>query len=120
MNDELLKEAYKFKETIENDERVTALKKAEKEMENSEEVMRLAYAFSCAQDDYNDTLRHFSMDSKEARDKQHKLYETKLALDSHPLVKEYNKKYKKVRLMYEKIQKEIFTPFNSHNCNEKR
>ena len=47
------------------------------------------------------------------------LYEAKLNLDNHPLVKEYNEAYKEVRLLYEIINKELFNDFNlkgKHQC----
>ncbi|MCH5172426.1 MAG: YlbF family regulator [Erysipelotrichales bacterium] len=115
-----MKEAYVLKELLENDERIIRLKKDEKEMENSEEVMRLSYAFSCAQNEYNDILKHFKTDSDEAKKYQRKLYEAKKNLDSHPLVKKYLQSYQEVRLVYNKIQDEIFKPFIAHECKEKR
>ena len=115
-----MNEAYALKEILEKDERVIKLKQDEYEMENSEEVMRLSYSFSCAQDEYNDILKHFKPDSDEARKYQRKLYESKANLDSHPLVKKYLQSYQEVRLIYNKIQKEIFNPFNTHECKEKR
>ena len=115
-----MKEAYALKELMETDERVIKLKKDEEEMENNEEVMRLSYIFSCAQNEYNDILKHFKVDSEEAKKYQKKLYEAKTNLDSHPLVRKYLQSYQEVRLIYNKIQKEIFKPFNNHECNEKR
>ena len=115
-----MKEAYTLKEVMESDERVIKLKQDEFRMENNEEVMRLSYAFSCAQDEYNDILKHFKAESEEAKKYQRKLFETKTKLDSHPLVKNYLQSYQAVRLMYNQIQREIFKPFGNHECNEKR
>lgn len=120
MDIELMKEAYALKEVLESDERIIKLKQDETEMENSEEVMRLSYAFSCAQDEYNDILKHFKPESEEAKKYQRKLYEAKFNLDSHPLVKQYLQSYQEVRLIYNEIQNKIFKPFNTHECNEKR
>ncbi len=115
-----MKEAYVLKDEMEKDERVINLKKAEKAMENCEDVMRLSYAFSCAQDEYNDILKHFEIDSAEAKKYQKKLFEVKRKLDEHPLVKNYLQHYQKVRLMYEDIQESVFRPFTKGGCIEKR
>ena len=98
MDEKLMVQAYKLKDALENDERVLALSKAEKIMENDEDVMRLSYRFSLANDNYNETLRHFSLDS------------------------DYLKKYQQVRLMYEQVDKLIFSKFNNKpDCkSEKR
>lgn len=120
MDEELIKQAYALKELLDSDERVLKLNEAEKEMENSEGVMRLSYAYSVAQDEYNDALRHFKIESNEARELQKKLYEAKKSLDEHPLVQNYLKRYQDVRLMYNKIQNELFKPFNRHVCNEEK
>ncbi len=122
MDEKLMVQAYKLKDALENDERVLALSKAEKLMENDEDVMRLSYRFSLANDNYNETLRHFPLDSDEARKAQKELYEAKKNLDAHPLVSDYLKKYQQVRLMYEQVDKVIFNKFNNkHYCkSEKR
>ena len=122
MDEKLMVQAYKLKDALENDERVLALSKAEKIMENDEDVMQLSYRFSLANDNYNETLRHFPLDSDEARKAQKELYEAKKNLDAHPLVSDYLKKYQQVRLMYEQVDKLIFNKFNNKpDCkSEKR
>lgn len=122
MDEKLMVQAYKLKDALENDERVLALSKAEKLMENDEDVMRLSYRFSLANDNYNEILRHFPLDSDEARKAQKELYEAKKNLDAHPLVSDYLKKYQQVRLMYEQVDKVIFNKFNNKpDCkSEKR
>ena len=122
MDEKLMVQAYKLKEALENDERVLALSKAEKLMENDEDVMRLSYRFSLANDNYNEILRHFPLDSDEARKAQKELYEAKKNLDAHPLVSDYLKKYQQVRLMYKQVDEVIFNKFNNkHYCkSEKR
>lgn len=122
MNEDLILEVYKLKEVLENDPRVKDMLEAERIMKNDEDVMRLSYRFSIANDEYNEALRHFKIDSGEARNAQKKLYEAKLALDSNPLVSDYLKKYQQVRLMYSQIDEIVFAKFhNKAKClNEKR
>ncbi len=120
MKDEILSKAYTLKEALEKSDNVTKLKQAELLMEKDDEVMVLSYHFSCAQMEYNDVLKHFDKNSEQAIKVQKKLYETKKKLDEHTLVKNYLMAYQKVRQDYELIQKEIFAPFNMHECNEKK
>ena len=102
-----------LKELIENDENVLKVKELDKKMNESEEVMKLAYQKDMALVDYESALNHFGANSKEVKVAQKKLYEAKLALDSHPLVKEYNSYFSKVRLLYKKINSELFGEFAS-------
>ena len=108
MNKELLTSLTSLKDALENDERVITLNKLEKELNENEEVMKLAYLKDMAALEYDDALKHFSKDDEVVKEKQKKLYEVKYNLDSHPLVKKYNEVYQKVRLLYEHINEELF------------
>ena len=77
-----------LKKQLDNDERVVRLINLEKEMENNEEVMSLSYKKDMAASRYSDLLNYYSEDSEEAKKALKELHEAKLALDSHPLVKE--------------------------------
>ena len=44
------------------------------------------------------------------------LHEAKLALDNHPLVKEYLSCYKEVRELYSELNNILFANFNSNLC----
>ena len=98
-----------LKEAITNDERVKALNEVEDRLNKDEEVMKLAYLKDMALLGYEDATKHFDKDSNEVKEAQHKLYEAKFNLDSHPLVKEYNQKYQEVRKIYEYINEELFS-----------
>ncbi len=100
-----------LKASIEKDERIIALNKIEKEMEECDEVMELSYRKDMACMAFNDALKHFPKDSKEVREAQHALYEAKLNLDSHPLIEKYNKAYKDVKKIYALVNKALFEPF---------
>ena len=111
MNDSLANSLTNLKEAIEKDERVLRLSELDKKLNENEEVMKLAYKKDMALVSYEDALKHFKEDSKEVRDAQKRLNEAKLSLDNHPLVKEYNEAYKDVRLLYNKINEELFSRF---------
>lgn len=96
------------------------LSKKEKEMEHDDGVLLLAYHFDKAQQLYNDILKHFNMESMQAKEVQKQLYLAKKELDEHPLVQEYMRAYTQIRKMYEILQREIFDPFNAHSCDKKR
>ena len=113
MDAELATLLNNLKTAIENDERVLALKQIDDKLNKDEEVMKLAYQKDMASLSYEDALKHFPKDSKEVKDAQIRLHQAKLALDNHPLVKQYNEAYKNVRLMYEKINEELFSSFKN-------
>lgn len=120
MDNDLISLAYQLHDAIEADQRVVRLKTAEKVMENDEKVMRLAYTYDLAQTQYNETLKIFTETSKEAVFAQRILFESKKKLDENPLVIEYNKAYREVRLIYSDLQAKIFEPFNIHECKERK
>jgi hypothetical protein len=107
--------AMELHDSIENDPRVIALKKAEERMEQDHEVMRLGYFFELAQTEYNAVLKIFDTNSIEALNAQKKLYKAKKVLDENTLVSEYLLCFQTVRKMYDIIQLELFSPFVTHN-----
>ena len=66
--------AFSLADSIVKDPRVLALKKAEKAMEENDEVGRLAFAFDTAQTHYNDFLKIYSETSPEVQKAQKDLY----------------------------------------------
>lgn len=106
--------SYELKELLANDERVILLDKLEKEMDNNEEVMALAYQKDMALSKYNDALNHFANDSEEVKKAQHELHLKKEALDNHPLVRDYLNAYSKVRDLYFELNDILFSNLNSN------
>lgn len=111
MNDSLLNSLSKLHESIENDPRILRLNELDEKMNNDEEVMKLAYRKNVAITEYEDALRFFKDGSPEVQAAQKKLHEAKLNLDLNPLVQEYNKAFKEVQLMYQKINGTLFDKF---------
>lgn len=112
MNQKLLLKINELKKEIDSSEEVKKLNQINDLLNKNEEVMKLAYAKDTASVKYEDALKHFKEGSKEVEAAQKALYEAKLQLDSHPMVKEYNEQFKIVRKMYDKINEELFNPFN--------
>ena len=117
MDNLLLEKVYALKEGIEKDPRVLKLEELDKKLSNDEEAMKLSYKKDVALSNYEDALKHFKEDSEEVKNAQKALHKAKYELDSLEIVKEYNKAYKEVRLLYEKINEELFSEFKeSHSC----
>lgn len=112
MDQKLLSELEVLKREINDSEEVKKLQVLNDELNKNEEVMKLAYQKDVKSTKYDDAIRHFGENSKEAEQAQKELYQAKLALDSHELVKRYNEQFKIVRKMYDKINEELFHPFN--------
>ena len=121
MNEQILNKCQLLKEAIEKDPRILLLNQLEKEIENNEEVMVLSYKKDVALANYEDTIKYFKDDQDKIQKAQKLLAESKYNLDIHPLVKQYNKAYLEVKLMYEEINNQLFYIFRTHheNCENK-
>lgn len=120
MNQKLLEKIGDFRMELANDKRILNLNRLEAKMEQSEEVMALGYQKDIKENTYNDSLRHFGPHSKEAKQAQKALFEAKTRLDNHPLVRQYLLAYRDVRILYEEINNELFSPFKEHFCEGKK
>ena len=112
MDQILLNKATKLKEELDNLPEVKELERLNSLLNENEDVMRLAYKKDMCATKYEDTIRYFGKESDEALEAQKALHLAKLELDKHELVQAYNKQYKIVRKIYDKINEEIFNPFN--------
>ena len=112
MNQNLLEKASKLKEEINSLPEVIELERLNKLLNENEEVMKLCYRKDVCATKFEDAVRYFGQNSNEAQEAQKVLYQAKLELDNNELVKAYNEQYKKVRKIYDKINEEIFNPFN--------
>ena len=112
MNQNLLEKATSLKEKIDTLLEVKELERLNALLNENEEVMKLAYRKDAASTKYEDAIRFFGENSSEAKAAQKVLHQAKLALDENELVRKYNEAYKKVRKIYDKINEEIFNPFN--------
>ncbi|MDY0345113.1 MAG: YlbF family regulator [Bacilli bacterium] len=120
MNKTMLQKIENLKELLSNDERVLAMQLAEKQMEESEEVMKLAYQKDLAETSYNDALRHYGEQSKEVKESQKRLFIAKSELEKHHHVQAYLMAFREVRILYEEINEKLFVPFQEHICEGKK
>ena len=116
MNESLEEKVSTLKSLLENDERIISLNQLDKEMSNSEEVMRLSYALDVASSKYSDMLSIYPDDSKEVKEARLDLVNAKERLYSHPLVKDYLNEYKKIRELYAEIDDILFSDFAVKLC----
>jgi len=72
------------------------LDELEKELNNNEEVMRLAYIKDNKCTIYSDALKIYDENNENVIKARKELNQAKIDLDNHPLVKEYNKVYSEV------------------------
>lgn len=112
-------EIIELGEKLNSREEVQRLIELEKRLKEDEEVLKLAHDFSLAQSEYNSCLNHYDFESKEASVYQKKLYEAKLTLDSHPLVKEYNDCLIKVNEPLRYLEYNLLSKLNSsYKCKK--
>lgn len=111
MDNSLIESLSKLKDAIKNDPRVLKLEELDKQLNNDEEVMKLAYKKDMALLAYEDALKNFKEGSKEVSEAQKSLHKAKLDLDNHSLVKQYNEAYKEVRHIYDMINEQLFNDF---------
>ena len=104
--------AYELKDCLSQDERIKRLNSLEVKMNNDNEVIALAYQKDLAVSNYSDALNHFAEDSNEVLKARKELHEKKLALDTHPLVREYLDAYKEVRDLYIQMNALLFDGLN--------
>lgn len=109
-----------LKDALKNDERIIRLKQIENELENDDEVKVLAYQLDCASREYNDALKIYDIEHDISKEKQKNLYNKKIKLDSLEIVKKYNKAYREVYDLYNKINEEIFNPLSPSLCHRRK
>ena len=118
MNEKIVLKAYELNKELTNDERYINVVRFEKEMEEDEEVIKLSYKKDVANANYNDTLRHFSEDSKEAKKAQKELYLAKKELEEHPKVKRYLKALQELRMLLDEVNNILFKDLNLDLCKK--
>lgn len=111
MEEEIYESLNQLRDALNNDERIKKLNGLEEMMYQNEEVIELTKKKNALEDQYGLVLSYSDMNSEEAKKVQKALFEAKLQLDSHPLVKEYNACFIEVRDLYMQIDDIIFGPF---------
>lgn len=100
MDDKLYIDVINLKKALMENNEVKLLNKFESEMENDDQVKLLAYQFDMAQLNYNDALKH---NDPEVKNYYKKMIDCYHNLNQNDKVKQYNKQYEKVKILYDKI-----------------
>lgn len=110
----------RLREVLINRKEVIRWNQIEKEMEEDETILKLANEFAVAQSEYNACLNHFDVDDEESRAYSKKLYEAKLRLDNHPLIKEYYECFHEVNEPLRYLEYHLLKPLKikSENCKK--
>lgn len=113
MEEEILKSITSLGDALKEDPRVKRLNSLEEKLYEDFTLIELVKKKDDIERDYESSLSYLSPSSEEAKIKQKALYEAKLALDSYPLVKEYNEAYIIVRDLYMQIDDIVFGKYRS-------
>lgn len=111
--------AYELKKMLIEDSRIVSLNDAEEKMNNSDEVIKLTYQKDILSDKYSDLLKYFAPDSDEVKSAQKNLFLAKKELEENELVRDYLSKYQQVRMMFDFVNKELFSLLNIDLCEAK-
>ena len=104
-----------LKKEMDNDPRFLKLQEKEEKMNNSEEVMRLAYQKDLKSDRYNDLLKIYDDKHPLVVQARKELVEAKTNLESHQFVKEYLQAYIEVKKLLYKVNEILFVDFKGEN-----
>ena len=116
MDERILEKTYQLKRALDSDPRILALNEIEARMNTNEEVMALSYKKDVALNHYNEMLKYYKDDSEEVIKARQELAKAKKELESHPIVREYLSCYQAVRLLFEEINKALFSYLNKNAC----
>lgn len=107
-----------LKEAIINSQTYKDTLYAEKLMNESENVIRLAYIKSQKENMYSDLLKYYKEDSDEVRHAQKELFIAKKNIEELKEVKDYLRCYQKLRMMLDEVNNELFKGFSLNLCGK--
>lgn len=105
--------AYDLKTTLEQEPCVVRLESLNQALNKEQELLRLSEEFHALQLDYERLWELYGDEHPQLLSVQKKLHQLKLTIDTHPLVKTYLEAYRDVRHLYQRLQKDLFTPFHT-------
>ena len=117
MDEKVIQLLEALKKALEKDERITSLNALEEKMNNDDSVIKLVIKKNQDNDHLLEMVKYFGDASKEASEARKALQKSKEALYSHPLVKQYNETYQKVRDLYIELNRILFSGLNI-NCHK--
>lgn len=109
MEEKIYDLALKLNESIRNSEVYLECVNKEKMMNESDEVIALAYKKDMVLLRYNDALKIYSDDSEEVKAIRKELSLAKYNLDIHPLVKAYSEAYSLLKQELYKVNNILFS-----------
>ena len=110
--------AIKLKEEIHSCEEFIELLINEKEMENNDEVIFLAYQVDQKATRYSDSIKLYDEQSKEVVEARRELFLAKKELEEHEIVRKYLKSYQGVRLILDEINNILFKDISINLCKK--
>ena len=113
MNERTCRDLYALANAMENDPRYRELEELDRLLNSDPEVQGLSTKAKKAAEDFDEALRLYGEDSKEAKEAQHLLYIAKKELDEHPLSRRYYAAYSVIRHRDGAIESILLTPFRS-------
>lgn len=116
MNENIYQITLKLKESITSSEIYLNLIESEKNMEEDEEVITLAYQKDLIMDKYYDFLKIYPEESLEVKEIRKQFYEAKKEFESHPKVRTYLNNYRALRKMLEQLNDIIFKDLKEQLC----
>ena len=116
MNSKIYQICHNLKSEIITSKIYLDVLESESLMEKDEEVITLAIIKDKASDKYNDFLKYYKEDSIEVINARKELYKAKADFESHPLVRDYLRKYQLLRTTLEEINDIIFEGFKTNLC----
>ena len=111
MTTNLYEKAYALKEALEQHPDVLLLKTYEKVMENDAALCALAHEYHDLQAKLTLLLDHVDAEASEAKALRKALAQLKYQLDCHESVVAYQKQYKIVNNLYNKISQALFSNY---------
>ncbi len=119
MDLELLNILEKVSSDLKSSEAYLSLISSETLMNDSEEVKALSNQMKIDLDSYNKLIEEYGEDDYRVRPFQKALQNSKNALYSHPLVKNYLSYYREYQNKLDKINEEIISPLKTNLCQKK-
>ena len=116
MDDKIYFLTKSLREEMDKDIRFQNLLRLEKEINDNEEVIKLAYKKDMANTKYNDLLKYYKEEDEIVIEARKELFESKKTLDSHPLVKEYLKAYSEVEQLLYQMNNILLRDFKEGKC----
>ena len=117
MLEQTLRSIIAFEKAIAEDPRTLVLKQAEAKMMEDPQAKALSSEKDRKNEIYEEKCRLFGEESQEAKQAYSELYHVKCELDELPVVKEYQRAYNALHLVFFEVDQIVFGPFrNKKGC----